>query len=350
MRRAVVLVVAAAVLLVPACKREEDKKEEVKRALDRTLALSREFAYVDQEGPRRIQVVGVVEDDYRHKARLTLNGAPVLEEVASDDALAMRFLEPTLLPDFLVAGAGTAAGAPAGGGGGGISVIDALRTRRWVLDPEGAPDLHGTGGDTRPPGEDPVFDSLTATEYVRRAVDAAIQVKLYSRDDFDPVYKAKEDPFPQPPNESRTKRYDLRPPPLPVAQGGAGNQEVPSLANFRKMVVYVRDGRVVQVLERIDLASKLDEVITRLSLPKDTTAAQAAQAINAVRRGQGEDLIRLRTMRLEFSDLDGAAAVELPGDVVRGSLTLVKHRGRTTVGAAAAPPVTEAPPTSAPGP
>ena len=335
MRRSVAGVLVLLVLAVPACKKEEDKKDEVKRAIDRTTRLSHDFAYLDQEGDNRIQVVGVVEDDFRHKARVVLNGAPVLDEVASDDALAIRFLEPGALTAFVDPAATTAAAVPPPTGG--ISVLDALRTRRWVLDPTGAPDLQGTAGDTRAPAEDPVFDALTANEYVRAAVDAAIQVKKYSRDDFDPVYKAKEDPFPQPPQESRTVRYDLRPPPLPKAQGAGGNQQVPSLANFRKMVIYVRDGRVVQVLERIDLASKLDDVITTLNLPKDTTAEQAARAINSVRRGQGTDLIRLRSMRLEFSDLDGDATVAMPGDAIQGSLTVIKHRGRTVIGGPAVP-------------
>lgn len=343
-RRILIPLLAFVVLVVPGCKREEDKKEEVKRALDRTVRLSRQFAYLDQAGTVRLQVVGVVEDDFRHKARLTLNGAPVLEEVASDDALAMRFLEPGALPNYLVGGGTTAATAftPAPGG---IGVLDALRTRRWVLDPEGAPDYQGTAGDTRQPGEDPIFDALTVQEYVRRAVDASIQVKLYSRDDFDPVYKAKEDPFPQPPNESKTKRYDLRPPPMPPPQeGSSGNQVVPSLANFRKMVIYVRDGRVVQVLERIDLASKLDEVIRNLSLPKDTTVEQAARAINIVRRGQGSDLIRIRSLRLEFSGLGSAESVGLPAEVVNGSLAVIKNRGRTGIGSGTAPPTAPAPP------
>ena len=335
MRRSVAGVLVLLVLAVPACKKEEDKKNEVKRAIDRTMRLSHDFAYLDQEGDDRIQVVGVVEDDFRHKARVVLNGAPVLDEVASDDALAIRFLEPAALPTFVdPAATGTAAVAPPTGG---ISVLDALRTRRWVLDPTGAPDLQGTAGDTRAPAEAPVFDALTASQYVRAAVDASIQVKKYSRDDFDPVFKAKEDPFPQPPQESKTTRYDLRPPPLPKAQGAGGNQQVPSLANFRKMVIYVRDGRVVQVLERIDLASKLDEVIATLNLPKDTTAEQAARAINSVRRGQGTDLIRIRSMRLEFSDLDGDATVALPDDAIQGSLTVIKHRGRTVIGGPAVP-------------
>jgi hypothetical protein len=207
----------------------------------------------------------------------------------------------------------------------------------------GAPDLLGTASDTRPEGEDPVFDALTASDYVRQAVDAAIQVKRYSKDDFDPVFKAKEDPFPQPPQESKTVRYDLRPPPLPKPQGAGGNQAVPSLANFRKMVIYVRGGRVVQVLERIDLASKLDDVIASLNLPKDTTALQAARAINSVRRGQGTDLIRIRSMRLEFGELGSATDVALPPDAVTGSLTVIKHRGRTAAGGGTTPAPTAAP-------
>lgn len=331
--RLVALLLAGLVLAAPACKKEEDAKDELRRDLDRTLRLSRQFAYLDQAGSTRIQVVGVVEDDFRYKARLTVDGAPVLDEVASDDALALRFLEPTALGSFLASGGAPAptaeAAAPAPGG---IGVLDALRTRRWVLDPQGAPDLKGTAGDVRLPGEDPVFDALTATEYLRRAIDASIQVKKYSRDDFDPVYKAKEDPFPQPPNESKTTRFDLRPPPLPRAGQGGGNQQVPSLANFRKMAVYVRGGRIVQVLERIDLTSKLDEVIASLSLPADATAEQVVRAINAVRRGQGADTIRLRSMRLEFSELGRPTSVALPADAVKGSLTVVKNRGRQTIG------------------
>jgi hypothetical protein len=337
--------VAAAVVALPGCKKEEDRKNEVRRAIDRTVALSRQFAYLDQEGDDRIQVVGLVEDDFRHKARLTVNGAPIVEEVASDDALAMRFLDPGALATFLSERATVATTAtPATPAPRGIGVLDALRTRRWVLDPEGAPDLKGTAGDARVQGQDPVFDALTAMEYVRRSVDAAIQVKLYSRDDYAPVWRAREDPFPQPPQESKTKRYDLRAPPLPPPGAGGGNQDVPSLANFRKMVIYVRDGRVVQVLERIDLASKLGEVIVNLNLPDDTTALQAANAINAVRRGQGADLIRLRNMRLEFSDLGGDLSVSLPGDVVNGSLSVIKFRGRTVVGATTPPTTAAAPP------
>jgi hypothetical protein len=166
LRRSVAAVLVLVVLAVPGCKKEEDKKNEVKRAIERTMRLSHDFAYLDQEGGNRIQVVGVVEDDFRHKARVVLNGAPVLDEVASDDALAIRFLDPEALGAFVdQAAATTAASAPAlpTGGAPGVSVLDALRTRRWVLDPIGAPDLQGTAGDTRYAGEDPVFVALTAS-------------------------------------------------------------------------------------------------------------------------------------------------------------------------------------------
>jgi hypothetical protein len=319
------------ITLTGACKRETDQKLELGKIIARTEHKSRKFVYVDATRQTKTQVAGVIEDDFRYRTRLTVNGSAIEDEVTSDDTLALRFVDPAQMPNYLVAN--NVVGATASGG---VPVVGALQTQHWVLDKTGAPKLQQSASDTRKQGDDPVFDSLTALEYVRRAVNTAVFVKIYKRDDVDPTFKAKEDPFPQPAKSSKTKRYDLKPPPLPRADAATsgGNQQPPSLANFRKMVVYVQDKTIVEVREVIDVQSKLDDLIATFKLPKNVTAADAAFAINAVRRGQGDEVIRLRTMTLRFENLGDALKVELPADAVTGSLSVVRYRGRGATTAA----------------
>lgn len=326
------------------CKREKDKKLEVKAAIDRTERLARKFVYADTSQAARLQVAGIVEDDFRYKAQLVLNGKPIEEEVASDDALALRFLDPSRLPQFIdaaratdsisntTAGKGATAGTPQASP---AVVLQALSASRWVLDKVGAPQvLGGTGGtQARTLGEDPVVDALTALEYVRTAVDRAVFVAHFTRDQVDPVWKGDEDPFPKPEKGSKTVRYDLKAPNLPNAQqtGGTGNQTTPETAHFRKMVVYVRDGRVVEVQERVDASSKLRDLVASFKLPKNTTIEQAIGAINIVRKGQGNDPIRIRRMTLQLTDMGSALKVDLPGDVIAGGLGVIRNRGKQQV-------------------
>jgi hypothetical protein len=343
-RRSIGLVVVLIVIALgtASCKREKDKKLEVKAAIDRTERLSRKFAYADTSTAARIQVVGLVEDDFRFKAGLTINGQQVDEEVASDDAYATRFSDPSVLPLFLAtAGGGVVSTLPSTQTSAGTSasdlappavVLQALSTRHWVLDPTGAPQILGGVGGTqnRIQGQDPVVDGLTVLEYVRQAVDRAEVVRKYSEDTLEPVYKSSEDPFPKPKKHSPTVRYDLKPPSLPRAQqtGGTANQATPETAHFRKMVVYVRDGRVVQVQERIEIGSKLRDLVAGFKLPKNTTAEEAIRAINVVRAGQGNDIIRLHRMTVEFKDLGQPLKVDLPTDVITGRLNVLRNRGR----------------------
>jgi hypothetical protein len=334
-----VLVVVVMALATAGCKKERDKKLEVKAAIDRTERLARKFVYVETTRAGRTKVGGIVEDDFRYKAQLVMNGQPVEEEVASDDALALRFLDPEQLPHFLDPARATAAlsnpapltpGESTGASPG--VVLQALSTRHWVYDKVGAPQvLGGIGGtQSRAQGEDPVVDALTALEYVRQAVDRAVFVARFSRDSVDPVWKGPEDPFPKPARGSATVRYDLKAPNLPNAQltGGTGNQATPETAHFRKLVVYVRNRRVVEVRELIDASRKLHDLIANFKLPKDTTLEQAIGAINVVRKGQGVDAIRLRQMTLQLTDLGDPLRVDLPADAIAGGLNVVRNRGK----------------------
>lgn len=333
-----------------ACKRERDQKIDVGKFIDATEQQARKFVYIDQTKQAQTQVAGVIEDDFRYKTRLTIGGRAIEDEVVSDDALAVRFLATDKLPQYLSTQGQISATVPAGTGGappgstststsGGVPPVIALQAQRWVLDKTGAPQLAATPGDRRKLGDDPIFDAMTALEYVRKATNAAILVKKYKRDDIEPVYKEKEDPFPKPATGSKTVRYDLKPPQLPKAdaRGNSGNQTVPGQPNFRKMVVYVRDGVIVEVREQIDVASKLNDLIRLFNLPRDTSVDAAVFAINAVRGGQGEDLVRVRSMRLQFQDLGGALTVALPTDAIPGQLTVLKYRGHQGVTGAPTP-------------
>ncbi len=347
MRRVVglVAVLAAMGALTTACKKEADQKFVLGKIITATEQKSRKFVYLDSARGTQTQVAGVIEDDFRYKTRLVVNGRPVADEVTNDDALAVRFLAPEQLPKFLSSpGLATSpgnGGAPVGSQSGtaGIPPVLALQTQRWVLDKTGAPNLLKAPTDRRKEGADPAFDSLTALDYVRKSVNAGLQVKKYKRDDIEPVYKEKEDPFPKPAPGAKTIRYDIRPPALPKAdaRGATGNQQTPGQSNFRKMVVYVRDGVIVEIREQIDVASKLNDVIRLFNLPANTTVDTAVFAINAVRGGQGDDLIRVRRLTVRFEEIGQPLKVVLPTDAVQGSLTVLKNRGHQVVTGAPAP-------------
>jgi hypothetical protein len=342
MRRiAAAVAVVLGVTSLAACQRERDEKLDVQAAIDRTARQAHRFVYLDTAGQMRTQVTGVVEDDYRYKAGMSINGVTIEEEIVSDDALAVRFLQPDALPKFLAIDPALLAGAS-----------DAVPTRstrptpevaiaglarqRWVLDPAGAPQLAGLADDKRVSGDDPIFDGLTALQYVRDAIGRGQFVKKYSRDAIDPVYRGKDDTFAKPSAGSDLIRYDLKPPKLPRT-GDATNQETPETAHFRKLVVYVRDGYVVEVQEEIDVASKLDDIIATFKLGASTTVEQAVAGLNAVRRGQGKDTIRVRTLRLRIVDRGTAQKVDLPSDALPGDLRVLKYRGKQVTPGARVP-------------
>ena len=151
----------AATLGLSACSGATDAEKRLREALRNTEKLSNTFLYTetvhDKAGDHETDVRGLVEDDFRYKARVAEDGRPVLDEVVSDDALAVRFLDPSAMTRFLrkpsttkqggsgVGGAGNGAvpapepAATGGGTPGEPSAADLLATRRWVLDPAGAP-------------------------------------------------------------------------------------------------------------------------------------------------------------------------------------------------------------------
>jgi outer membrane lipoprotein-sorting protein len=104
------------------CKGATDAEKRLQEALRNTEKLSNTFLYKetvhDTVGSRETDVRGLVEDDFRYKARVALDGKPVLDEVVSDDALAVRFLDPAEMGRFLRKPAeAKSSGSGVGGGG-----------------------------------------------------------------------------------------------------------------------------------------------------------------------------------------------------------------------------------------
>ena len=100
------------------------------------------------------------------------------------------------------------------------------------------------------------------------------------------------------------------------------------------MSVYVKDKRIIRVVEKIDVESRLDDLEkiydTKFpaELPKPQLAAIAVEALNVIRTGQGQDPIRMRDMELSLKDLGTDVKVDMPADTTKGSLALLENRGR----------------------
>jgi hypothetical protein len=359
------------------CKSATDAEKRLREALRNTEKLSNTFLYTetvyDKAGKHETDVRGLVEDDFRYKARVAIDGKPVVDEVVSDDALAVRFLDPASMDRFLrkptkakQSGSGVGGGSaqePSADGGGSSSTpgepaaAEVLATRRWVLDPAGAPSAFATANTDQTIGDDPIADSRAVFAYVDRAINEAVRVVEWNPESLE--YRKDEDPFETPKARSGVTRYDFQRPNLPKAsQTGSGvNQVTPDTRHFRKMSVYVKDKRIIRIVEKIDVESRLDDLekIYDTKFPKDRSPAEVAaiavEALNVIRTGQGQDPIRMRDMEFSLKDLGTDVKVDMPADTMKGSLALLQNRGRpadAASGAAEAAAVrakAEAPPT-----
>jgi hypothetical protein len=326
-----------------ACGKGAKVDRELLDILRRSARDSHSFTYIDNSGGNEVNVQGVVVDDFRYKARLTIAGKPVLDEIGSDDAVADRLSDPNGFALLRApAAAASAAGSSAKPAPDQLSpeaTTQRLLAGSWVVDPSGAPSVISAASLKRKLGEDPILDSLTVWDYVEQATQQAFTVKRFNAEAVD--YKAKEDPFPKPEKGSGVTRYDLVAPFLPAANGGGANQAVPDPKHFRKMSVYVKDGRVIQVLEKIDVVARLGDLARKYGIKfpagasDEEKAAFAIKVINEVRVGQGGDPIRVRDMSFAVRDIGKPLTVALPSDAAAGYLSVLRDRGRAARSATA---------------
>ena len=135
-----------------------------------------------------------------------------------------------------------------------------LASRRWVLDSAGAPSAFATAATDQTLGDDPIADARAVFAYVDRAIDEAVRVVEFNPESLE--YRKDEDPFETPKDGSGVARYDFERANLPKASqtGGGANQVTPDARHFRKMSVYVKDKRIIRVVEKIDVESRLDDL------------------------------------------------------------------------------------------
>lgn len=250
------LVFAASLLILVAgsgCESTLEDEQKLLRAIEATRLEPREFEF-SFEGPEEgFNVTGAFQDEFRYRASLATDGAPVMEQIISDDALAIRVTAPDQVPWIQIPPLESSAG----------PTLDALRAGTWVTDPAGAPPL---GSEARPDDEesagllgvDPLQEGLDILVYVRNAVRQAASVKEFEEDDLQPTYQPSEDHFPKPDDNLGVRRYDLRRLTLPRRLQTGTRDPGPRPAHFRKMAVYVRNNRVVEVREEIDFESHPD--------------------------------------------------------------------------------------------
>lgn len=398
MRRMLVLTVALMLAAgLGACGNREEIRDELLAALRRTDALPYKFVYVDDRPLLRdagaptprpdVQVQGLIEDDFRFKARVSVDKTPSFDEVVSDDLLAMRFLEPARLQPLInqakLGEIDTATDVE------GVDTVAALMSRRWVVDETAAPGVTVGRVKESALGDDPVLDAITALTYVETAIREAQAVEKFSKDTVSPAYSASEDDFAKPAEGSGVTRYDLRRPKLPPPgqnQAAGGQSGRPATRNFRRMAVYVKDGRVIQVREAIDVKGKfLRDVIryartyARASGASPAEIADFMRGIEAVPEEQqgpvvlaglslalsstGDPPILQRRMTLDLQDLGAKIKVDLPTDnVIRGKLgflivtstgkpdeTGTSAAGSEAAGGANTPAASGSPPTPASG-
>jgi hypothetical protein len=318
----VVAVCAAASL--GACGDPEQADDELRDAIRATEQLTYKYAYEEQADGRDVEVRGLVEDDFRYAAQVAIGGTPAYEEVVSDDAVAARLLDPGTLGSFVKQElAGQSADQYKEG-------ATALQSQRWVIDRTGAPSLLSSGRAERVIGDDWIIDSLTVFTYLEVAMRQQPTVR-FNREAL--AYREREDPFPHP--TDGVTRYDLLPLRLPRRSDvSGGNQAILQATNFRKIAVYVEDGRIVEIREAIDIANHLDDLERNFDVkfPDDRSVAEnvgvAVQAINTIRTGQGEDPLRVRTMRLRLTGLGDDVRVSLPvTETVDANLAFLRNRG-----------------------
>lgn len=350
-RRTVALIlVGAALAALPACGKREEFRDEVRQAIRRTQVLSGLLVYNDRRTDSSVTVRGIFADDFRYKARVSYGTEDAYDQVVSDDTLAVRFLNPAAMTK--VVDQQRLASAKLDTDFENVTVVDALRTKRWVVDTGAAPYLSVGQIDEKKLGIDPVFDALTALDYIDGAVRKSLTVEKYDPDDLSPAYNRSEDTFPKPSAGTGIVRYDLRRPDLPPPSAGAvsGRSEaaLPRTEHFRKMAIYIKDGKVFQVREAIEVRGKMIEDFSKymrlflreIKAPEkarndfdkglaSTPPAQRGEALifglNIALAQFGEEPILTREMNLEFKNLGQDVDVALPTDaVVKGGLNFLQ--------------------------
>ena len=211
---------------------------------------------------------------------------------------------------------------------------------KWLIDRHGANALFDAAGSTDRGSKAPRDQVLGILPYIRAAMGEAAAVQLFNPESQD--YRPKFDAFPRP--SDGVIRYDLVPPVLtprdPTTASGRA-QQLPGTRYFRRLSVYVEDGVVREIRERISIEDMLNDPRSRLAarigdygITLDENAAARDQAtqiletLNATAARLQQRPVLIGDLVVRFASLRPGQAVRLPSDATRGSLAGVRENAQ----------------------
>ncbi|MCW2544231.1 MAG: hypothetical protein JWM40_1783 [Frankiales bacterium] len=364
-RTAVVVAVCVMATGMSACKKDDSTKRLVLKALDRAIATPHTFVHVDEDLNHKTTVSGQLADSLRYQLLLNVDGKPVWQQVVRDDAVADLFLDPKQVTTY--AGAGSS---PA------VNVVSdyqmlarflpknvppppfdklprtkpiqptlallALQQGKWVVDKVGAPVIPNIGTAAEQLATTPFLRPLVMLSAVRDEVDKLEPqwIKKYSKDDLSPFFKPKDDPFPQP--SAGVDRYDVSQAPLPPITATSRNSrpEPPDMTSLRKLAIYMKDGKVVQIRENYDVLDRLQDLARLYQIPLQLNSSLGTETQQRIGQIMVELIqtsqpvpYRVHEEQLLLTYPDSRPVISLPSPAVAADLSLFPGQGKAPVDA-----------------
>lgn len=313
----------------------------VQKGIERVRAEPRGFVLNLLQFDELITVRGVIVDDQKYRAQMTINGQPWLDEVVVDDAIAIRMLDPQALVRGLcpVYQLGLAKLNPAL-----TKAYNALYAGQWVVDPLGGPSLLPKQIPNKFFGDNATLDAVTVFNYLEQAIDATVSTDFkgfvfekFEEEAFD--YNPKKDPLPKP--GKGVTRYDLLRKPFPkkadLESSKDPKRNAVSDANLRKAAVYFQDGKLTEFRDVINMryfTKEIGELFDEEDLyggdklTDDEKAALALGGVNRFLARKGLPRITQHALAIRFTDATDLTPPALPRNAVSAPLDLLRDRGR----------------------
>lgn len=330
-RRLVGVGLAVAALGAVGCGEREVPSKELRDALAATEQLPKTFVYREdvefqaafpekenQDAQPEIlaqtnEVRGKYEDDFRFSMSVAHDGRRAFDAVIADDALAVKLTDTSVLPGNGLAFRPVFGQQGARGEGPDFEVYEKMLAGEWVLDYAAAPPLalETTKKGGLAIGLNPGLDAAFIFQYFRRSIDEAGGVQKFNPDS--PFYNPADDPWASDKeanlDDKGITRFDLIPPDLPRRDDRGTQQAQPTPSMFRKMAFYVRGGRLLKVVEKIDIEGQ--KRFRRL-IDLDEGSDYVRTLFKSVMAGGTREPVREREMSFELFDIGEDVSVEMP--------------------------------------
>lgn len=299
-------------LLVGACGSGGAAGEEirlVRSALQRTDAQGRTFTYTEVTGDQRVEIRGKEEDDLRYQGLVTIDGVDVFEGIISDDAFALRLVDPARAPEVVAAAMAE------------DEVLGtALQEGRWVVDHTAAPAVIQERREGRSTvGANPFLDVFYLFQYLPQAINDGASMERFNPEDLQ--YNPEDDPWSEDAERNLqdrgVRRYDLVLPGLPSRSARGTEAALPSIEHFRKMAFYLKGREVLEIREQVDITDRRE--FRRAA--QGRAADYYVELMQAALSGFTQEPVRQRRMRYQVGEFSSDITVGVPAEAEAGTLT-----------------------------